>query len=209
VPPETAAVAGVIGSAERRGIRAAVRDKYAQVSHSAAGKFQYPTGREGAEKLGYDQGLLNSLPPELLSSYCGVGNPFGIARIEPGSAVLDIGCGAGFDLLVARLQVGDSGRVSGIDLTEEMIARARANLTRAGFGDVELTHVDGDDIPYTDASFDMVISNGVINLSPDKENLFAEISRVLKAGGRLQFADIALEQELPKHLIGSLEAWSQ
>jgi len=161
------------------------------------------------EKLGYDQALLKSLAPEMLDAFCGVGNPFAIAPIEPDSAVLDIGCGAGFDLLVARHLVGDSGRVCGIDLTEEMIARARINLARAGLGDVEIKHVEGENIPYTDATFDVVISNGVINLSPDKEKLFAEIHRVLKPGGRLQFADIVLEHELPNHLVGSLEAWSQ
>lgn len=172
--PAPSSAVGDLTIEDRRNIRAAVRDKYARVSLSAAGKFQYPTGREGASTLGYDQALLNSLPPEILVSFCGVGNPFGIARIEPGSAVLDVGCGSGFDLLVARLQVGDSGRVCGIDLTEEMVARARANLVRAGFDDVQLKHVDTDDIPYANASFGVVISNGVINLSTDKEQLFAE-----------------------------------
>lgn len=138
-----------------------------------------------------------------------MGNPFAIAPIEPGSAVLDIGCGAGFDILVARLQVGDSGRVCGIDLTKEMVIRARTNLAKSGYHDVVIKHVNDDAIPYAESSFDVVISNGVINLSPCKEELFAEVHRVLKPGGRLQFADIVLERELPGHLAGSLEAWSQ
>ena len=160
-------------------------------------------------ELGYDSDLLHNLPPELLRSFCGVGNPFAIGSLERGSVVLDIGCGAGFDLLVAHRQVGGTGRVCGVDLTEEMIMRAQANLAGAGISDIELKQVDGDAIPYAEASFDVVISNGVINLSPCKQELFAEIIRVLKPGGRLQFADIVLETELPSHLLGSLEAWSQ
>lgn len=198
----------MIGPAQQQ-IHGAIRAKYWQVSKSAAGFFQYPTGREGAEKLGYDSDLLSSLAPDLLESFCGVGNPFAIAPIEPGSAVLDFGCGAGFDLIVVRRLVGDTGRVCGIDLTREMVDRARSNLMRAGCNDVEINHVDGDEIPYADAVFDVVISNGVINLSPDKGKLFSEIHRMLKPGGRLQFADIVLERELPAHLTGSLEAWSQ
>ncbi len=179
------------------------------MAQSAAGFFAYPTGREGAEKLGYDPDLLSSLAPELIASFCGVGNPFSIEQIEPGSAVLDIGCGAGFDLIVARKLAGGSGRVCGIDLTSEMVARAKSNCSAAGFDDVEIKQVEGEAILYPDNTFDVVISNGVINLSPDKEKLFGEIHRALKPGGRLQFADIVLERELPTNLVGSLEAWSQ
>lgn len=198
-----------LSSEEHQKIRAAIRNKYTEVSQSAAGKFQYPTGLEGAQKLGYDQAILGTLSSDLLTSSCGVGNPFSISEIEPGSAILDIGCGAGLDLIVARRLSGDKGKVCGIDLTEEMIARARENLAKADIIDVEIKHVDADTIPYVDNTFDVIISNGVINLSPCKQKLFSEIFRALKPGGRLQFADIVLDKELPSHMAGSLEAWSQ
>ena len=188
-------------------IKSAIRQKYAEVAVSAAGKFQYPTGREGAELLGYDRTLIQSAPPQLLDSFCGVGNPFSIGEIRPGSAVLDVGCGAGFDMYIAGRLVGDQGRMCGIDLTDEMAYLARKNL--AGISNVEIKTVDSEHIPYPDHSFDVVISNGVINLSPTKQITFKEIYRVLKPGGTLQFADVVLEKDLPASLAGSAEAWSQ
>ena len=123
--------------------------------------------------------------------------------------MLDIGSGAGFDLYVAKRLTGESARVCGIDLTSEMVDRARLSLAESGMDDIEVTHVSSEKIPYDDNTFDAVISNGVINLSPCKQELFQEIFRVLKNGGRLQFADVVLEKELPGTLVGSLEAWSQ
>ena len=190
-------------------IKSAIRQKYAEVAVSAAGKFQYPTGREGAELLGYDRALIQSAPPQLLDSFCGVGNPFALGEIRRGSAVLDVGCGAGFDMYVASGFVGDQGRVCGIDLTVEMASLARKNLEKAGASNVEIKTVDTEHIPYPDHSFDVVISNGVINLSPSKRTTFKEIYRVLKPGGALQFADVVLEKYLPASLAGSAEAWSQ
>ena len=129
--------------------------------------------------------------------------------IGAGESVLDLGCGGGLDLFVAATLVGESGRVTGIDLTEDMVRRAQENLALAGMQNVEVQKVDSDTIPYEDHAFDVVISNGVINLSPRKETLFQEIHRVLKPGGRLQFADVVLDGELPPSLAGSAEAWSQ
>ena len=123
--------------------------------------------------------------------------------------MLDFGCGAGFDLFVASRLVGERGLLRGIDLTGDMVLRARENLTLAGITNFEIKKVDAETIPYDDHSFDVVISNGVINLSPRKESSFKEIYRVLKSGGRLQFADVVLENELPVSLAGSAEAWSQ
>jgi ubiquinone/menaquinone biosynthesis C-methylase UbiE len=179
------------------------------VSLSAEGKFQYPTGRDGAKALGYDPAMIESAHSRFFEASCGVGNPFSLGAIRPGDSVLDFGCGAGFDLFVASKLVGESGRVRGIDLTENMVARARENLALAGSTNYEVKIVDTETIPYDDRSFDVVISNGVINLSPRKEATFAEIYRVLKRGGRLQFADVVLENELPADLAGSAEAWSQ
>jgi arsenite methyltransferase len=179
------------------------------VAVSAAGKFSYPTGKEGAKALGYDPAVIEGADPKLLESFCGVGNPFSLGTIRPGDRVLDFGCGAGFDLYVAAGLAGARGRVCGIDLTQEMVERARGNLSRAGIKGFEVTKVDSETIPYDDGLFDVVISNGVINLSPDKQACFREIHRVLKRGGRLQFADVVLESELPSGVAGSLEAWSQ
>lgn len=190
-------------------IRAAIRTKYSEVAHSALGKFQYATGYIGACNLGYDRELLDTLDQTTLDAFCGVGNPFRLGGINKGAAVLDVGCGAGFDLIVASRQVGRGGRVCGVDLTAEMVRRARHNLQTAGVENVEIEQIDGEILPYGDKSFDVVLSNGVINLSPRKQLLFQEIFRVLKPGGRLQFADMVREKELPGPVAASVEAWAQ
>jgi arsenite methyltransferase len=189
-------------------IREAVKKKYREVSENAEGKFTYPTGRAGAEALGYDPEVIEAMPDAALESFCGVGNPFSLGAIGTGEAVLDVGCGAGFDLIVAGLLVGREGSACGIDLTEEMAEKARQNLrdARVPTFDVRISGVE--DIPFESDFFDVVISNGVLNLSPLKEQAFAEIHRVLKPGGRLQFADIVLKADLPDRMVGSLEAWS-
>lgn len=193
----------------RSEVRSAIRRKYQTVARSAAGMFAYPTGRQGALLLGYDRDLLSSLPDALLESFCGVGNPLAIAPVRAGAAILDIGCGGGFDLLVAARITGPKGIVRGVDLTPEMVERARANILIAGGENIEVREIEDDRLPFADELFDLVIANGVINLSPDKPGLFAEIFRVLKAGGRLQFADIVLEKALPPNLDRSVESWSQ
>ncbi len=190
-------------------IREAVRKKYVEVAQSAEGKFMYPTGRQGAIKLGYDPAILAGLPDEALASFCGVGNPFALGPIKNSKSVLDVGCGAGFDMIVASRIVGGTGNVHGIDMTPQMAERARANLKRAGVMNGEVQVSGAESIPYRDASFAVVISNGAINLSPVKEEVFKEIYRVLRGGGRLQFADIAVNEALPPDVANSLEAWSQ
>ncbi len=199
----------VISTENFEEIRNAIRNKYAGVSISAAGMFQYPTGKDGATALGYDPAIINSADAGLLESFCGVGNPFSLGKIRQGDVILDFGSGAGFDLYVASRLIGESGRVCGIDLTEEMVERAKNNIAKANISHVEIRKIDSENIPYADATFDVVISNGVINLSPNKKKCFLEIYRVLKPGGRLQFADVVLEHEMPSDLSGSLEAWSQ
>jgi arsenite methyltransferase len=150
-------------------IRKAIRDKYAEVSISAEGKFQYPTGKDGAKALRYDPAIIEGAHIRFFESSCGVGNPFSLGNILLGAIVLDFGCGAGFDLFVASRLVGENGRVCGIDLTEDMVLRAKENLPLAGITNFEVKKVDSETIPYDDHSFDVVISNGVINLSPRKE----------------------------------------
>ena len=189
-------------------IQRAVRAKYAEISCSAAGRFRYPTGRAGAIALGYDLSVLSDLPDDVLDTFCGVGNPFALESIHSGEKVLDIGCGAGLDMILASRLVGPAGRVCGIDLTPEMVEKARANFVRAGVNNANAVVAGSEAIPYDNDTFDVVISNGVLNLSPLKERSFREIFRVLKPGGRLRFADIILKEDLPAELANSLEAWS-
>lgn len=189
-------------------IRAAIRDRYRQVARSAEGVFGYATGAEGARALGYDAAVIAGVPPQVLRSFCGVGNPVALGAIGEGETVLDIGCGAGFDLHLASKQVGPSGRVFGIDLTHEMVEAATDNSARSGLTNVDVRAGSSEALPFAADSVDVVLSNGVFNLSPDKRLTFEQVFRVTRPGGRLQFADIVLDDELPADIVGSLEAWS-
>lgn len=188
-------------------IQQSIREKYANVAHTSAGMFNYPTGEAGARKLGYDSVNFDELPEELLSSFCGVGNPFSLGSINEGEVVLDIGCGAGFDLFVASTKVGKLGKVCGIDITPQMVEKAKANLEKTNC-EYEVKVASSEQIPYPNDTFDVITSNGVLNLSPLKEETFKEIYRVLKPGGRFQFADIILKADLPEKVATSLDSWS-
>ena len=190
------------------GVREAVRKRYAEVSRSGAGRFAYLTGRAGALALGYEAAMLEGIADDTMIAFCGVGNPFALGTVRSEESVLDVGCGAGVDLLVAGRLVGPNGRVCGLDLTPEMVEKARANLSRHGVPNADVAMGASEAMPFDDASFDVVISNGVLNLSPLKQNAYREIHRVLRPGGRLQFADIVLKEDLAPEVIGNLDAWS-
>ena len=178
-------------------VRRGIAEKYRKVAVSPAGLFRYPTGAQGAQGLGYPPDLIDRIPPAVQEHFVGVGNPFALGPIAPGEAVLDLGCGAGFDALVAAQLVGPSGRVAGIDLSPEMLAVARAGLAGTGLARVAFAEAQVEALPFPDAAFDVVLSNGVLNLVPDKPRAVRELFRVLRPGGRLQTCDIGLVRDEP------------
>jgi arsenite methyltransferase len=191
-------------------VRAGIREKYAQVAAAGAGgRFNYPTGREGMTLQGYPPEVLRDFPPEVIATFCGVGNPFSLGPLFPGDAVLDIGCGAGVDTLVAARLVQPGGRVVGLDLTPAMLEQARAHLSRVGAAGVTFQTGEAEALPFPDNDFDAVISNGVFNLALDKEKALLEAHRVLKPGGRLMVADMVLVAALPPDQADKVESWFQ
>jgi SAM-dependent methyltransferase len=178
-------------------IRQGIAEKYRKVAVSPEGLFRYPTGEASARGLGYPPALLTAIPPAIRERFVGVGNPFSLGSIRPGESVLDLGCGAGFDAFVAAQLVGSAGRVAGVDLSPEMLAVARAGQTEAGFSPVEFHEAAVEALPFPVASFDVAVSNGVLNLIPDKPAALREIFRVLRPGGRLQTCDIGVAGDEP------------
>jgi arsenite methyltransferase len=190
-------------------IEASIRQKYFEVAKSPEGKFQYPTGRKGLEALNYDKTLIDKLPDDVASFYCGVGNPFSLGKIIEGSRVLDVGCGTGVDTILAGMMVGPTGSAVGVDMVPEMVARAESNLKITGFVNVCFQNTAAENLPFSDDTFDVVISNGVINLIPGKEAALAEIHRVLKPGGRLMVADQIAVGSVQKDIRDRLASWFQ
>ena len=173
------------------------------------GDFHFHRGAAyAAEFLRYDMEELASLPIESTASFAGVGNPFTIGDLLEGETVIDIGCGAGMDLLIAARRVGPRGRAIGVDMTDAMLERARAGAKCAGLGHVELRRGDFTALPIEDSSADVIISNGVFNLVPEKDRAFAEIARVLRPGGRLQLADIAVDADLSDDIRRNVDLWT-
>jgi arsenite methyltransferase len=192
---------------ERNRIKESIQRKYAEVSVSPEGLFRYPTGREGLEALGYAAEMIRALPKAAASSYCGVGNPFTLARIHKGEKILDIGCGGGADTLVAAIMAGLTGTVVGIDMVSGMLVRARENLLETSFRNITFLGASAEDLPFPQNSFHVVISNGVLNLIVDKARALAEVFRVLKPTGRLMMADQILTGDLPKDTKSRVDSW--
>src|ERR1044071_6690766 len=172
-------------------LKSEIKKTYASVSQEPEKVFIFPTGRPWAEDLGYPAELA-SVPETAVASFAGVANPWQLGRLAPGERALDLGSGAGTDSLVAAQMVGEQGHVTGIDMTPEMLAKARMAAAEMGAPNVEFVESEAEQLPFPDASFDVVISNGVIDLIPDKDAVFAEISRVLGPGGPIQTHGVTL-----------------
>ena len=190
-------------------LRQEVRTMYARVAAAPESDVHFHRGPHyAATTLGYDATELAALPSDVTSSFAGVGNPHAIGRIPVGATVLDIGCGAGTDLLLAARRTGPTGRAIGVDMTEAMRRRASQGAAMAGLPHVEVREGDATHLPVDDRRIDVVISNGVLNLVPEKERAVAEIARVVKPGGRVQIADIVIRETLPDSALRDIDLWT-
>jgi arsenite methyltransferase len=189
-------------------LREEIRKTYTDVSTTPDEEFIFPTGRAWAQELAYPEPELTRVPESTVESFAGVANHWTLGRIDAGSVVLDLGCGAGTDLLIAAQMTGPSGRAIGVDMTATMLQRAGASATEMGLQNVELHESLIEALPLEDASVDVVISNGVIDLVPDKESVFDEIDRVLRRGGRLQLADVVIHNEVSEDARKRIDLWT-
>jgi arsenite methyltransferase len=189
-------------------LRREIQKTYTEVSTDQDAEFIFPTGRAWARDLGYPEPELSRVPDGSVESFAGVANPFVLGRLETGETVLDLGCGAGTDLLVAAQMVGPEGRVIGVDMTAKMLERACESAREMGLAHAELHESLIESLPLDDASVDVVISNGVIDLVPDKEAVFAEIDRVLRPGGRVQLADVIVHTEVSEDARKRIDLWT-
>jgi len=188
-------------------LKTEIKKTYASVSTEPEKDFVFPTGRPWAEDLGYPEELAN-VPETAVESFAGVANPFSLGRLQPGERVLDLGSGAGTDSLVAAQMVGPTGRVTGIDMTPEMLERARKAAEAMGAMNVEFVEGEVERLPFADESFDVVISNGVIDLVPDKDAVFREIFRVLEPEGRIQVADVTIQNPVSEEGKRNIDLWT-
>ena len=188
-------------------LKSEIKKTYSSVSEEPGRDFIFPTGRAWAEDLGYPEELAN-VPESAVESFAGVANPWTMGRLAPGERVLDLGSGAGTDALVAAQMVGAEGHVTGIDMTAAMLAKARAAAAEMGVTNVEFVEAEAERLPFADGSFDVVISNGVIDLIPDKDAVFAEIYRVLTPGGRIQIADVTIQNPVSEEGRRNIDLWT-
>ncbi|KJS29759.1 MAG: hypothetical protein VR64_19285 [Desulfatitalea sp. BRH_c12] len=189
-------------------LRRAIKAEYAQVALNPNKGYHFHTGREALTRIGYDPELYASLPEENIASFAGTGNPFSFRPIRQGDVVVDVGSGSGFDSLIAARLVGAQGRVVGIDMTAEMIEKAQAGAKAMGFTHVAFSHGLADDLPLPDDFADVIISNGVLNLTPDKNKTLKEWARVLNWGGRLSIGDIVIEKKMPQEALDDISLWT-
>lgn len=197
-----------VAAVDREELRARISDKYRDVALNPELGFHFHTGAPLAAMLGYPGEVVAALPPGTVDSFAGTGNPFLFGDLHPGEVVVDIGCGAGFDTLIAASHVGPGGRVLAVDMTPEMRAKAAEGARRLGHAHVEVLDGYAENLPVANGAADVVISNGVINLCPDKQAVFREMYRVLKPGGRIQVGDILVHKEVPQEAKDDIELWS-
>lgn len=189
-------------------LREEVKKKYRDVAIKPHDKYHFHTGRLLAARLGYDTSTVDAMPDEAVESFAGVANPFSLRQPQAGERIVDLGSGAGFDCFIAAGKVGPQGHVVGIDMTEEMLAKSRKTAQAMGLRNVEFREGILEKLPIEDGWADVVISNGVINLCADKQQVLSEISRVLRPGGHLQFADIANGRPVPASAIANIDLWT-
>ncbi len=189
-------------------LRAEVRSKYREVAVDPTGEHHFHTGRFLAHHLGYDAAWVDPLPDHAVESFAGIANPFALRPLRAGEVVVDVGAGAGFDTFVAASQVGSDGVVIGVDMTPEMLDKSRRNARNMGLDNVEFREGLAESLPVDDGAADVVISNGVFNLCPDKRAVFDEAFRVLRTGGVLQFADIANGNPVPPGAMREIDLWT-
>jgi SAM-dependent methyltransferase len=189
-------------------IETMIEERFVKVALAPTAEKKFPVGPESARRLGYDAAEIDALPQRATESFAGVGNPLALGELRAGEVVLDLGCGAGMDSLLAARRVGPTGRVIGVDMTGAMVEKARANALAAEIGNVEFHRGEAGELPVGDGTVDVVISNGVFNLCRDKSRVLAEVFRVLRPGGRLQMADIVLKEDVTPEEVGRKGAWS-
>ena len=189
-------------------LRGEIQKEYTVVATTPETSFHFQTGRPLAELLGYSPDMIESVPTGNLESFAGTGNPFSLDKIEPGEQVVDVGSGAGFDSLIAAGLVGPTGKVIGVDMTPAMLDKARVGAAEAGLTNVEFHEGQAERLPVADNWADVVISNGVVNLCPDKTAVFKEMYRVLKPGGRLQIGDILVQKAVPEEAKEDIDLWT-
>jgi arsenite methyltransferase len=189
-------------------LREEVKKKYRDVAIKPHDAYHFHTGRPLAARLGYDSKAVDALPDEAVESFAGVANPFSLRDLELGERVVDLGSGAGFDCFIAAGKVGATGQVVGVDMTEEMLAKSRTTAHAMGLSNVAFRDGILEQLPVADGWADVVISNGVLNLCADKQQVFSEIRRVLKPGGHLQFADIANGKSVPESAVANIDLWT-
>ena len=189
-------------------LREAIQEEYRVVARDPNRGFHFHTGRPHAQRLGYRDEWLDGVPEDSIESFAGTGNPFMLGVLAPGERVVDVACGAGIDSLIAARMVVPDGQVIGIDMTPEMLEKAKRSAADGGIENVELRHGFGEELPVPDGWADVVISNGSLNLMPNKQQALKEMARVLGPGGRLQIADIVVERAVPENAKENIDLWT-
>lgn len=205
--PQTANPSAALGLNLQQ-LRHAIQEEYAVVALDPGRSFHFHTGRPLARMLGYAKEWLKGIPESSIASFAGTGNPLSLGELHPGEQVVDVGCGAGIDSLIAAKMVGPNGQVIGVDMTPAMLDKARSAAAEAGKGNVEFRHGCAESLPVPDGWADVVISNGVLNLMPDKSAALREMARVLKPTGRLQIGDILVQKPVPESAKHKIDLWT-